>query len=510
MKSVQKWATKTELPDLENSALLVLDLQRFFFDPESHANVPTLKVVLPNILALISHFRACGRPIVFTRHGTPDQPQIMMNRWWKDPLQKNDPRAQLISEIDPQKDELILDKTQYSAFFDTELRTWLIDRECNTVVICGVTTHLCCETTAREAFMLNFQPVVLADACATWDEELHVGALRNLAHGFAVVSDTNQLLGRKPAIEKHSTLISHSHRSVDLVVVGAGPAGIAAAIQAKRCGMKILLLDKAVLGGHARIANWIENYPGFPSGISGADLMDRFAAQIDEWEIQVMQLQVVSVDSSQDRMLSLALKEQQETLNAKAVILATGTAFVGLDLEIERHVVHRIDELPSIRDKNLLIVGGGEAAFDQALFAKQHGASSVTMAIRSTVPKAMGLLVQRVKDQGVTLLFETKVIRIDEHNGAKRVSFGDRCLDVDGIIVCIGTQQNLPILPPNIEMMFYGSPATDSMGRTNIEGLYLAGDVKRGLYRQVGVAVGDGIVAAMDASRYVTQEQWRS
>jgi len=166
------------------AALLLLDLQHFFADPGSHAHVPALPAILPGLFRLARAFVAAGRPVWFTRHGHRAEDRGPLTRWWRDPLRTTDPMAGLVW---PEAAALgrIVDKSSYDAFLHTDLQAQLQERGIGQVVIGGVMTHLCCESTARTAFQLGFDVFFLVDGCATYRRDLHLGSLRALAHGFA-------------------------------------------------------------------------------------------------------------------------------------------------------------------------------------------------------------------------------------------------------------------------------------------------------------------------------------
>ena len=179
----------------ESSALLVIDLQRYFTERGSHAYLPAVNAVLPRILEAISAFRRHGRPVLFTRHAHRPGEEGILGVWWKDTIRETDPRSaldpRLVSSNSP-----IIRKTRYSAFAGTDLGIRLWRLGVRTLVITGVMTHLCCETTARDAFTRDLQPVLLMDGTATGDEELHLSSLRTLADGFAEVLTVQELMAR--------------------------------------------------------------------------------------------------------------------------------------------------------------------------------------------------------------------------------------------------------------------------------------------------------------------------
>lgn len=178
----------------ERTALLALDLQRAFLDEDSHAFVPSAAAILPGINALIRAYSARGRPVVFTRHVNTPGDAGLMAAWWRGLITADDP----LSEIDPRLERGIgveICKSRYDAFLDSPLEALLRERGVGQVVICGVMTHLCCETTARSAFMRGFEVFFTVDGTATYTEDFHRASLLNLAHGFATPLLVGEVLG---------------------------------------------------------------------------------------------------------------------------------------------------------------------------------------------------------------------------------------------------------------------------------------------------------------------------
>ncbi len=514
--ALSPWSRDRALPDLDRAALLVLDVQRYFAEPSSHAYLPALEAVLPNVLSLVEAFAEAGRPVVYTRHGSVPGSEGMMQRWWGDDLQRDQRRWQLVEALTHPPD-LLLDKDRYSALAGTDLEAWLRRRSCEAVVICGVMTHLCCETTARHAFVQDLAPVMVADACATRDEDLHLGALRGLAHGVAVIATTAQVIGGA-GLTAAGTENSEEGAGegpvdlrCDLAIVGAGPAGLAAAIQATRAGLDVALLDPGPPGGAARTADNVENYPGFPGGISGQALMDRFSSQAAQLGVEVLPLEAASI-SEGGGGLTLDLAGDRGRVRARSVILATGTRPRGLPLPgLANRAVSRVDALPrDLRGQRLLVVGGGEAALDQALMAHRRGAE-VRVVVRGRRPRAMDLLVRRCRRRGIQLDLEANLVNVlgvgDGEPLTVELDRGGERLEVetDAVVVCIGKDPLLPALPPGAE-----PAAADRLGRTAVDGLYVVGDACRGIFRQVSIAVGDGVAAAMHAVAYIGNRiPWR-
>lgn len=169
------------------SALLVVDMQRFFLSEESHAFVPSAPAIVPKIQLLLKAYESAGLPVIFTRHSGAEQNAGMMAKWWRGSLPDCGPLGELLPELTQAvAAAVILEKTQYDAFHKTELETLLAEKNVEQVVVTGVMAHLCCETTARSAFVRGFQPFFTVDATATYNRRFHSATLLNLAHGFAV------------------------------------------------------------------------------------------------------------------------------------------------------------------------------------------------------------------------------------------------------------------------------------------------------------------------------------
>ncbi len=178
---------------LRNSALLVLDMQEYFLQPDSHAYIPSAEAILPGIQALIQAYHGQDLPIFFTRHLNTPADSGLMGRWWQELIQADNPRSEITPKLDISKG-MVVQKSQYDAFYRTSLEEHLQKTHVSQVVISGVMTHLCCETTARSAFTRGFEVFFLIDGTATYNAEFHRASLVNLAHGFAVLTSVKDIL----------------------------------------------------------------------------------------------------------------------------------------------------------------------------------------------------------------------------------------------------------------------------------------------------------------------------
>ena len=180
---VHRWS-----PERERMGLLVIDMQEYFR--------PLASGIVEKVVALLDAFRRAERPVVFTAHGHRD-PSVdggMLARWWGEVILEGSFDHRLMDELSPREGERIIAKRRYSAFFGTDLEECLRNQGVEDLVICGVMTNLCCETTARDAFMRDFRVFFVHDATATADRELHLASLKNLAYGFAVVLGVEEVI----------------------------------------------------------------------------------------------------------------------------------------------------------------------------------------------------------------------------------------------------------------------------------------------------------------------------
>lgn len=180
------------------AALLVIDMQGYFLNAGSHAFLPAAPAIVPNIQSLLAAFRKAARPLYFTRHGNSTGDAGQMAAWWRELLTREHPLGGIDPELYAPGDPVVY-KTQYDAFFNTGLEARLRRDGVEQLVVTGVTTHLCCESTARSAFMRGFSVFMAVDGTATLNRELHLASLRGLALGCALPVLTADLLAAMAA-----------------------------------------------------------------------------------------------------------------------------------------------------------------------------------------------------------------------------------------------------------------------------------------------------------------------
>lgn len=186
--------------NINSSCLIILDMQKFFFDKNSYAFIPSAEAIIDNIKQLISFFRKNQRPIIFTRHINTKENADLMGIWWKNIITKENFLSEIINDFNTTND-CVFCKPQYDAFYKTYLENYLNENEISQLVLTGVMTHLCCETTVRSAFIKGFYPFFPLDTTATYNEKLYLSTFTNLSHGFCSPLISNELFSRKKTLK---------------------------------------------------------------------------------------------------------------------------------------------------------------------------------------------------------------------------------------------------------------------------------------------------------------------
>ncbi len=181
---------------LKQSALMIIDMQHYFLDERSHAFIPTGVTVMPNIHCLLTLFRDEGLPVIFTRFALKEGEYDPIGNWWGQSVHEGSRDSAIVEELEPRRREKVLRKTSYDSFYGTDLEEYLRSNNVKDVIIAGVLTNLCCESTAREAFTRGFSTFFVMDATATFNESLHLASLINLSCGFATPLTTEEIINQ--------------------------------------------------------------------------------------------------------------------------------------------------------------------------------------------------------------------------------------------------------------------------------------------------------------------------
>ena len=305
--------------------------------------------------------------------------------------------------------------------------------------------------------------------------------------------------------------IANEKEIIDVVMVGAGPAALTAAIYTCREDIKTVLYEKAVIGGLAAITDWVDNYPGFPDGVAGLELAENLRKQAERFGADIRLGDVTSMTKNGE---VIKLQTTDGEVLARSVLIATGSDYkkLGIPGELEYYArgVHYCATCDGAfyRDKRLVVVGGGNSAVQEALFLTRF-ATHIDLLVRSELRASEILQNELAKESKITVHLGTKtdeIVAIDNKvtnvhgtdlNG-KQVSF-----ETDGVFIFIGLLPNTKFLAGTIDLDDVGMIKTDAFFQTSMPGVFAAGDVRSGATMQIASAAGEGATAALMMRKYL-------
>jgi thioredoxin reductase (NADPH) len=300
----------------------------------------------------------------------------------------------------------------------------------------------------------------------------------------------------------------------DVIILGSGPAGLTASIYTSRAGLKTLVVAGTMWGGQLMLTREVENFPGFENGILGPTLMEQIRKQAERCGAELVFEHATAVDFMSKPFKVTAGSKVYE---AKSVIIATGALAKWLGLESEKRLRGRgvsvcaTCDAPFFRNKKVLVVGGGDTAMEEALFLSKV-VSEVKVIHRRDKLRACNWLQEKAfADPKISFVWNstiTEVLGKDRVEGAKlrnTVSGEESVLSCDAVFLAIGYTPNTGIFKDQIELEDNGYVMARNKTRTNIEGVFVAGDVADYRYRQAIAAAGAGCKAALDAEKYLLE-----
>lgn len=278
----------------------------------------------------------------------------------------------------------------------------------------------------------------------------------------------------------------------DAIIIGAGPAGISSAIQLKRYGIDFLLIEKNCIGGLLKNASLVENYPGFPGGISGLKLISLFKKHLSVLGIRIKKETVLNVASKQNKYF---VRTEKAIYNSKYLVTASGTKpkkfIAGGSSAVD--IYYDVYELFDVRKKDIVVIGGGDAAFDYAVSLGRCG-NSVSIVHRGSKPGCNSALLRIVsKMKNISYFCDLKIERI--HKEKKKIIIdcgGNKIFNADYLVAAIGREEQLDFIRDE-EMKIFNKKKGETV--------FFVGDVKNGICRQAGIGIGEGIKAAMIISK---------
>ena len=303
----------------------------------------------------------------------------------------------------------------------------------------------------------------------------------------------------------------------DVVMVGAGPAALSAAIYTTREELDTVLFEKGVIGGLAAITDWVDNYPGFPEGLAGLDLSEGLRKQAERFGADIRLGEVTDVARQKDGLIKLDTTDGD--IYARAVLIATGSDYKKLGIPGEdtywARGVHYCATCDGAfyKDKRLVVVGGGNSAVQEAIFLTRF-ATHIDLLVRSGKMRATEVLQKELKkhEDKITVHFNTTTDEIvgGEDNKVQKVIGTDKLkgeqveFETDGVFIFIGLKPNTEFLQSsNIELDEIGMVKTNDELQTSIPGVFCAGDVRSGATMQIASATGEGATSALMIRKYL-------
>ena len=301
-------------------------------------------------------------------------------------------------------------------------------------------------------------------------------------------------------------------KEYDVIIIGGGPAGLSAGIYSSRSRLRTLLIEKGMFGGLIANAELVENYPGFPEGISGFDIGERMSQQASKFGLETLSAEVTGVDLMKDIK---TINTTEGDFSAKTIIIASGAerkrlGVPGEDIFVNRGVSYCATcDGALFKDRIVAVAGGGDSAVEEALFLTRF-ASKVIIIHRRNQLRASKMAQERaLSHKKIELMWDTVIEELKGKNKVselvvRNVKTGEISqIAVDGIFVYVGQIPNTSFLKGQIPLDKEGYIITDDRMGTQVEGVYAAGDIRKNSSRQVITAAGDGATAAISAEKFL-------
>ena len=300
----------------------------------------------------------------------------------------------------------------------------------------------------------------------------------------------------------------------DVIIIGGGPAGLTAGLYSSRARMNVLMLEMLAPGGQVLNTDWVENYPGFPEGISGFELVDRMKTQSEKFGLRIENEEALRVKITDDKKI---VETNKGTLETKTIILACGATWKKRGLEGEAQLAGKgvsycaTCDGPFYRDQDVAVIGGGDTAVEEAIFLTRF-ANKIYLVHRRDQLRATKLLQERAMSQEkIEFIWDTIPLRILGQDGVEGIELQNVKTEkiarkaIHGVFIFIGTLPNTGLVKGKVDLDDEGFVITDENTRTSVPGVFAAGDIRSKPWRQISTAVGEGATASFWAEKYIEE-----
>jgi thioredoxin reductase (NADPH) len=300
----------------------------------------------------------------------------------------------------------------------------------------------------------------------------------------------------------------------DLICIGGGPTSLTAALYAAREGLDVLVIEKSGLGGQAGVTERLDNFPGFPEGIGGAEFADRLTQQARRFGVEMLQAQEVTKLRAEAESRYVTTVDGRE-YGARAVLIATGSTYKRLGVPGEEELIGAgvhfcaTCDGPFYKGKHVAVIGGGNSAGEESIFLTRF-ADKVSILVRGATMTASQIVINKIAENTkIEVRPNTEVAELHGENKLSGITIRDRAtgaterIDPAGMFVFIGLSPNSGWLPDSIKRDPYGFVETDATLATSVPGIFAAGDVRKGSTKQAASAAGEGATVALMVREYL-------